>query len=126
MIQEFKDFINKGNVIDLAVAVVLGVAFAPVIGAIVDSLLMPIIGYILGKPNFDEVGVFLDGQASLGIVITAIVQFLLVALALFFVIKAYNRMKGPDPEEVEAETARTEEATLLAEIRDQLAVRPMN
>lgn len=124
MIQEFKDFINKGNVVDLAVAVVLGAAFAPVIGAIVDSLLMPIIGAIFGQPNFNQVGVFLDGEASLGVVITAIVQFLLVALALFFVVKAYNRMKGP--EEVEVETARSEEATLLAEIRDQLAARPVS
>ncbi len=124
MIQEFKDFINRGNVVDLAVAVVLGAAFTPVISAIVDSLLMPIIGAIFGQPNFDDVGVFLDGQASLGVVITAIVNFLLVALALFFVVKAYNRLQGP--EDVVEEEARTEEATLLAQIRDQLAARPLD
>lgn len=128
MIQEFKDFIDRGNVIDLAVAVVLGAAFAPVISAIVDRVLMPAIAVLVGQPNFDSVGQFAcEGgtcAGSLGAVITAVVNFLLVALALFFVVKAYNRMQGPD--EVVEEDARTEEATLLAEIRDQLADRPLD
>lgn len=123
MLDEFKDFINRGNVVDLAVAVVLGAAFAPVVTAVVDSLLMPIIGAVVGQPNFDDVGVFLDGQASLGVVITAVVNFLLVALALFFVVRAYNTLQGPDPEELTPSDSRSEEATLLAEIRDELVAR---
>ncbi len=139
MIQEFKDFINRGNVIDLAVAVVLGAAFTPVITAIVDRVLMPVIGLVFGQPNFDTVGTFAceapsegaegivnaAGQVcagSIGAVVTVVINFLLVALALFFVVKAYNRMKGP--EEVVEEDARSEEATLLAEIRDELRARP--
>ncbi|MBY5162812.1 large conductance mechanosensitive channel protein MscL [Salsipaludibacter albus] len=139
MIQEFKDFINRGNVIDLAVAVVLGAAFTPVITAIVDRVLMPLIGLIFGQPNFDAVGTFAcaaptEGAegivnaagelcaGSVGAVITTVINFVLVALALFFVVKAYNRMKGP--EEVVEEEARTEEATILAEIRDELRARP--
>lgn len=140
MIQEFKEFINRGNVIDLAVAVVLGAAFAPVVGSVVDRVMMPVIGLVFGQPNFDTVGTFaceagLDPATnitvgdevcagSFGAVITAVITFLLVALAVFLVVKAYNRMKGP--EEVVEEDARSEEATLLAEIRDQLASRPLN
>lgn len=133
MFQEFKDFINKGNVIDLAVAVVMGAAFAPVIAAIVDRVLMPIIAAVFGQPNFDQVGTFqcVEGgdpatgvvnaagavcAGSVGAVITAVVNFLLVALALFFVIRAYNRMQGPQQEEAAGPT----EVDLLAEIRDEL------
>jgi large conductance mechanosensitive channel len=140
MVQEFKDFINKGNVVDLAVAFVLGVAFKPIIDAVVERVLMPLIGLVVGTPNFDSLGTFacedvpaggateglliVGGQqcaGSVGAVITAIVSFLLVALALFFVVKAYNRMQAaeeePEPEE------DPEEIVLLRAIRDSLADR---
>lgn len=123
MLQEFKEFINRGNVIDLAVALVIGLAFAPIISAITDRVLMPLIGMIFGEPNFDRLLTFGDvGQdglpiGSVGAVITAIVNFLLVALALFFVVKAYNKTKKP----VEEEEAGPTEIDLLTEIRDSLA-----
>jgi large conductance mechanosensitive channel len=126
---EFKEFINRGNVIDLAVAVVLGAAFAPVVTAIVDSLLMPLIGMVLGQPNFDQIGRFAcdaDGCAgSVGAVLTAVVNFLLVALALFGVVKAYNRVARQSPEQASAPepNADPDEVVLLREIRDVLRER---
>jgi large conductance mechanosensitive channel len=129
-VKEFKEFINRGNVIDLAVAVVMGAAFAPVIAAIVESILMPLIGMLIDEPNFDQLGTFAcDGgvcAGSVGVAITAIVNFLFVALALFLVIKAYNRMSRQSPEQSadpEAD-ADPDEVVLLREIRDALHSRP--
>jgi large conductance mechanosensitive channel len=131
MLAEFKEFINRGNVIDLAVAVVMGAAFAPVISAIVESILMPLIGMLVGEPNFDGVGRFAcDGgvcAGSVGVAITAIVNFLFVALALFLVIKAYNRMsraKSPEQSAEPEPDADPDEVVLLREIRDALRTGP--
>lgn len=137
MLQEFREFINRGNVIDLAVAVILAAAFTPIVNAVVDRVIMPLIGLIFGQPNFDTIGTFAcqaGGEGtegivvgdqvcagSIGAVLTALVSFLLIAWSVFLIVKAYNRMKGP--QDIEAEEARSEEATLLAEIRDQLAAR---
>ena len=137
MLQEFKEFINKGNVVDLAVAVVLGAAFKPIIDAIVGRVLMPIIGILVGQPNFSQLGTFacsetgdpetaiLDSAGrycagSLGAVLTEIVSFLLVAAALFLIVKAYNRMQREDEPEVEEEEVEEEpeELVVLREIRD--------
>lgn len=132
MIQEFRDFINRGNVIDLAVAVVLAAAFTPIVNAVVDRVIMPIIGWLFGQPNFDTIGTFACEPAaegaegivvgsevcagSIGAVITALVSFLLVALALFIVVKAYNSMQAAKEEE----EAGPSEVDLLTEIRDEL------
>lgn len=126
MIAEFKEFINRGNFIDLAVAFVMGVAVAGVINTFVERLVMPIIGLIFREPNFDAVGQFActNGECagSVGAVITALLNFLLVALALFFIIKAYNRMQRSTPEEPEPE-AEPDDVVLLREIRDELRAR---
>jgi large conductance mechanosensitive channel len=131
VLAEFKEFINRGNVIDLAVAVVLGAAFVPVIAAVVDRLLMPLIALIVGQPNFDSIGQFACEEGvcagSIGAVITAIVNFLLVALALFFVVKAYNRMsraKSPEQADEAEPDADPDEVVLLREIRDALVAQP--
>lgn len=134
MLQEFKDFVNKGNVVDLAVAVVLGAAFAPVIAAIVSRVLMPLIGVAFGSPNFDTVGLFacgaegeglIDGCAgSVGAVVTALINFLLVGLALFLVVRVHNRMNATDEPEVESESEPDPpDVVLLREIRDALTDR---
>lgn len=141
VIEEFKDFINRGNVIELAVAFVLGVAFKPIIDAIVGRVLMPIVGLIVGQPNFDAVGTFAcdDGldpatnivtgseicAGSIGAVITVLINFLLVAGAIFVVVRYYNRFKAKNSEpEPEADApAEPDEVTLLREIRDELARR---
>lgn len=135
MRQEFREFINRGNVVDLAVAFVLGLAFKPIIDSIVDRVLMPVIGLVVGQPNFDTVGTFacdagldpttnivsgdLVCAGSVGAVLTAMVNFLLVAAALFFVVKAYNRMNRDEPAEPEPE-ADPDDIVLLREIRDSL------
>jgi large conductance mechanosensitive channel len=126
VIAEFKEFVNRGNFIDLAVGFVMGVAVAGVINTFVERLIMPIIGMIFGEPNFDDVGQFActNGECagSVGAVITALINFLLVALALFFIVKAYNRLQRAKPEVAEPE-AEPDDVVLLREIRDELRTR---
>lgn len=121
MLQGFKDFIMKGNVVDLAVAVVMGGAFGAVVTALVSKIVMPLISMLVGSPNFDQFLVF--GQVQIGAFLTALVNFLLVALAIYFVIVLpMNKM-------IERRNARlgiTEDdaadpnTVLLTEIRDAL------
>jgi len=118
-IQEFKDFVNRGNLVELAIAFVLAAAFGLVIKAIVDGVIMPIIAAIFGKPNFDSITIDIgDGVVLIGTAITAIVNFLIIAFVCFLIIKAYNAMKGP----VEEDDGPTE-VELLMEIRDELRSR---
>lgn len=127
MIAEFKEFINRGNVIDLAVAVVLGAAFTPVVNAVVERLLMPLIAMTVGQPDFNNIGQFAcDNGAcagSVGALITAIVNFLLVAVALFVVVKVYNQMsrRTPEQESDPEPEADPDDVILLREIRDLLS-----
>ena len=119
MIQEFKDFINRGNVLDLAVAFVLGVAFVPVITTFVDGILMQIVAAIVGEPDFSSLDFDLgDANIQYGQWLTAVINFVLIAFAIFLVVKAYNSMKGPEDED-----AGPSEVDLLTEIRDSLASR---
>jgi large conductance mechanosensitive channel len=126
VIAEFKEFINRGSFIDLAVGFVMGVAVTGVVNAVVDRLLMPLIAMIFGQPDFDAIGTFgaVDPETgmqtgSLGAVLTALVNFLLIAFALFLIIKAYNRMQRKQPDEPEPE-ADPDDVVLLREIRDSL------
>lgn len=116
LLDEFKAFINKGNLIDLAVAVVLASFFGPIITALVDGVIMNIIAAIFGKPNFDDI-VIEVGKADLlvGTVLTAVVQFLVVAFVLFLIVKVYNKWR-----KAEEEAAGPTEVDLLTEIRDSL------
>ncbi len=120
MIQEFKDFIAKGNVLDLAVGVVMGTAFTGIINSLVNDLISPLIGTILGGMDFSAL-VLTVGNAEflVGNFINAIISFLIIAIVLFFVVKGANRMKKPE-EVVEEEPAPSTEEVLLAEIRDLL------
>lgn len=91
MLKEFKAFAFKGNVMDLAVAVILGVAFGAVVSALVANVLMPVIAAIVGQPSFDNLTLSIGDSAILyGTFLTALVNFLLVALALFLVVRAVN------------------------------------
>lgn len=120
---EFKDFISRGNVIDLAVAVVVGGAFATVVSALVDGIFTPLIGMILSRDFSDMTFTINNSVFSYGLVINAVIYFLLVAAAIFFlVIKPINILnerfrRGQD---VPAPSPPTDEAVLLAEIRDLL------
>ena len=120
MIKGFKDFILRGNVLDLAVAFIMGTAFTAVVTALVESVLMPAISMLVQSPNFDNFLVI--GQIKIGVFLTAVVNFLLIAAAVYFAVvlpvqklnELATRNKG---EEEEKET----ELTLLKEIRDSLA-----
>lgn len=126
MIAEFKEFINRGSFIDLAVGFVMGVAVTGVVNTLVERLLMPLIAMAFGQPDFDAIGTFgaVDPETglqtgSVGAVLTAVVNLLLIAVALFFIVKAYNRMQRTTPDEPEPE-ADPEDVVLLREIRDAL------
>lgn len=123
MLAEFREFVNRGNFVDLAVGFVMGVAVTGVVTSIVERLVMPLIAVLVEQPNFDAIGTFGE-DGSVGAVVTALVNFLLIAFVLFLIVKAYNRMQRSVPDEAEPE-ADPEEVVLLREIRDALtAPRP--
>ena len=97
MLKGFRDFIMRGNVVDLAVGIVIGVAFGAVVTAFVNGIINPIIAAIFGKPNLDDVGTFTinDAHFSIGVVLTALVNFVFVAAAIyFFVVIPVNAHAG--------------------------------
>ncbi len=125
MIQGFKEFISKGNVLDLAVAVIIGASFTPIVKSVTD-VIMGIIGAVVGQPNFDSVLQFsINGSDPIqpGTIITAIVNFLLVAFALYFaIVVPMNALKKRRAkEEAEKVEEASKEVKLLGEIRDLLA-----
>src|SRR3954470_5973531 len=112
MLGEFKTFLMRGNVVDLAVAVVLGAAFGAIVTSFVNDLLMPPLGLALGRVNFSELFLSLSGQSyptlaaakaagaptlNYGVFINTIINFVLVAFAVFVVVRQANRLKGPPP-----------------------------
>lgn len=120
MLKEFRDFILKGNVLDLAVGIILGVAFGAVIVAFTEGVLMALIAAIAGKPDFNALAFELNGTPiQYGRVLTALINLVLVGGALFLVVKAVNRVRRPAPV-APAET----DHDLLAQIRDELRRRP--
>ena len=116
MIQEFKDFVNKGGVFQVAVGLVMALAFVPVVDAIVDGVLMQIIAAIFGEPDFSSL-TFDIGDAAIqyGLVITTVITFMAIAFVLFLLVKAYNKYVDPPSE------PGPSEVDLLTEIRDSLA-----
>ncbi len=120
MLKEFKDFISRGNVIDLAVALVIGAAFGAIIKSLVDHIIMPIIGSFIGE-SFAGLAMEINGvQVAYGMFIQAIVNFVIIAFAIFMVVKAINSMKKKKEEAPAAPPAPSKEEVLLAEIRDLL------
>ena len=119
MIQEFKKFIMKGNLVTLAVAFIIGVEFSKVVGAFTNGIVMRIVGAIAGKPSFDDLTLKIGkGVILYGTFLTALVNFVIVAFVLFLIIKAYDKMQAALGVK-EAEEGPSE-ADLLAEIRDLL------
>jgi large conductance mechanosensitive channel len=99
MLKEFKKFALRGNVVELAVAVILGLAFNLVVQSFANDILMALIGAVFGEPNFAVLSVQVgDATVAYGAFINAVVNFLLVAFALFLVVKAMNRMAGKEDE----------------------------
>lgn len=119
MLKEFKDFINKGDVVTIAVGLVMALYFKTIVDSMIDGVINPIVAAIFGESNFADIGFTINGSLiSIGLVINAVITFVIVAFVLFLIVKAYNRyfLKPTD------EAAPTE-AELLTEIRDILAQR---
>jgi large conductance mechanosensitive channel len=119
MWQEFKDFAMRGNVIDLAIGVIIGAAFTPIVATLVANMIMPIIGYVTAGVNFSTLAVTpVEGvEIKYGLFLNAIVQFLLTAVALFFLIKAINVVRQPKAAEA---PPPSQSEIYLKEIRDAL------
>lgn len=132
MLKEFKEFAMKGNMVDLAIGVIIGIAFGALVQSVVNDLLMPIIGLVTGGVDFSQMYVQLAGEPqptleeareagatlAYGNFIMLLINFVIIALVLFFVVKAMNRMKREEPP---AEPlAPPAEVSLLTEIRDLL------
>ncbi len=134
MLSGFKEFISRGNAMDLAVGVIIGAAFGQIVDAFVDKFLSPLIGALFGEPSFDhvlqfEVGLFGDPAiVQPGAVLTAVFNFLVVAIALyFFIVVPLNKMAAKTDAllgiEQEDDEELSPEAVLLTEIRDSLATK---
>ena len=116
MLEQFKDFINKGNLVALAVAFILAAAFGIVVVSFTDDIIMQIVAAIFGEPDFSSLTFDLgDAVIRYGSFINACIQFLIIAFVLFMVVKAYDSWSGPE------EDAGPSEIDLLTEIRDNLA-----
>ena len=120
MLKEFRDFINRGSVLDLAVGVIIGVAFAAVITSLVNDILMPIIGVIIGGINFAGLAITV-GSAVIGYgnFIQALINFLIVAFCIFLIVRTVNNMSRK-PEPKKDVVATPADVVLLGEIRDLL------
>lgn len=125
MIQEFKEFVSKGNVVMLAVGFIMGVAFQAVVSSLVEHVIMPIVAIPFGEPNFDQLTFTINNSVIMwGTFVTAAVVFLLTALAVFvFIVKPYNAYA--DRYRAEEDETGPSEIELLTEIRDSLRSRPV-
>ena len=130
MIKEFKEFIMRGNVIDLAVGVIVGAAFQKIVSSLVDNILMPVVGMIIGGIDFTTLSVMVGtAEIKYGLFIQNVIDFLIVAFVLFLVVKAMNtakkaaekRIKKDEKKPEEEVPAKAEDIVLLEEIRDLLA-----
>jgi large conductance mechanosensitive channel len=125
MWKEFRDFINRGNVIDLAVAVIIGGAFGAIVSSLVNDIIMPLIGLLMGGVDFASLAIQVgDAQILYGSFIQAVVNFLLIAFVLFLIVRGFNKMQERQAKEEEAAPPPppepSSEEKLLAEIRDLL------
>lgn len=139
MLKEFKAFAMKGNMVDLAVGVIIGAAFGAIVGSLVDDVFMPVIGLLIGGVDFSNMFIVLKDEAAgsyatlaaaqeagavtmnIGLFINAVVKFLIVAFAIFLVVKGINSMKKKEEAAPKAPPVPSKEEVLLGEIRDLLA-----
>lgn len=129
MIKEFREFIARGNVIDLAVGIIIGAAFTAIVNSVVEDLVNPLIGLIIGGVDFSAISFGVgDAQFMVGNFINALIKFLIIAWVVFLIVKAVNKMRDiamkvevvePEPEEPKGPT----QEELLVEIRDALRAR---
>jgi large conductance mechanosensitive channel len=141
MLKEFKEFALKGNMLDMAVGIIIGVAFGAIVSSLVDDIIMPPIGLLTGGVDFSQLFVVLDGSGdyntieqakeagavtwNLGMFINAIIKFLIVAFAVFLLVKGFNRLVRKQEQKPAEAPKPAEDVQLLREIRDLLARRPV-
>ena len=128
MLDEFKKFAMRGNVVDMAVGIVIGGAFGKIVSSLVSDVIMPPIGMIMGGVDFSELAIVLgegEGAASInyGMFINTVLDFLISAFAIFMVIKGLNSMKKKEEEKPAEPPKPSAEEVLLTEIRDELKAR---
>jgi len=118
-IKEFKEFVAKGNMMDLAIGIIIGVAFGKVISSLVTDVIMPPIGLLIGGIDFSKIIVPLNSTTAIniGLFINTIIEFIIIALAIFIMIKMINKLKK---KEEAKPAAPSEEVVLLRQIRDSL------
>ncbi len=121
MIKEFKKFIARGNVLDLAVGVIVGSAFSSIVTSLVNNIFTPVIGLVLGGVDFSNLSItFRDTQIMYGAFIQSVMDFLIVAFCLFIVVKIVNRVTAKKEKKEEKKDTRSAELKTLEEIRDIL------
>ena len=121
IIIEFKEFIKRGNVIDLAIAVVMGSAFSAIINSLVNDILMPLIGILIGGIDFTQISITLgDATIYYGKFIQNIINFLIIAICIFLIVKLMNKFFIKKEEVKEEKPVKSDEVNLLEEIRDLL------
>lgn len=128
LLKEFKEFAVKGNVVDMAVGIIIGAAFGKIVSSLVNDVIMPPIGVLIGGVDFSDLGIVLQdavGDApavtlSYGLFIQTVLDFTIVAFAIFMVIKALNKLKRKEEAAPAAPPAPSQEELLLTEIRDLL------
>ena len=119
MFKEFKTFIMRGNVMDLAVGVIIGSAFGKIVTSLVNDILMPLIGVLLGKVNFTDLSVKIGSSTiKYGMFIQNIVDFLIVAFCIFVMVKIINKIINKKEDKKEEKSVKTDELKVLEEIRD--------
>jgi large conductance mechanosensitive channel len=135
MLKEFKEFALRGNVVDMAVGIIIGAAFSTIVKSMVDDIIMPPIGVVTGGVDFSNMFVALNGEhydslaqarqagaptVNFGVFINNVISFTIVAFVLFMVIKAMNQLRRKQEEEPAAEPPPSQEVQLLQQIRDAL------
>ena len=120
MIKEFKKFISRGNVMDLAVGVVVGSAFSKIVSSLVDNIIMPLVGILIGGIDFTKLSfTIFNVKVEYGIFIQNVVDFLIIAFCIFMVVKLFNKLTHKE-EKKETKPAKPNQEILLEEIRDLL------
>ena len=135
LVSEFKEFIAKGNVLDLAVGVIIGAAFGKIVTSLTDDIIMPVVGLALGKVDFANLFFAMNGQhyatlaeakkagvgtMNYGLFMNALINFLIIAFIIFMIVRAANKMKKAPVEVVAVPAAPTTDQQLLMDIRDSL------
>ena len=134
LLSEFREFAARGNVVDLAVGVIIGASFGKIVTSLVDQVVMPPIGLLLGRVDFSKLEWVLVPEdpateavekvaIQYGAFINTLIQFLIVAFVVFLMVKMVNKLRRKQPAEPEAPAAPTPTEALLAEIRDELKAR---